>query len=314
MTYSIVAFDPERNEMGVAVASKFLAVGSIVPWVKAEVGAVATQAWANPQYGPEGLRLLEQGYGAEEVVRRLTEQDAEREVRQLGVVDRHGGSASFTGSAAHAWAGGYYEANMAVQGNILAGEAVIQAMVKAFKETTGPLQRRLFAALLAGDEAGGDRRGKQSAAMIVARPQGGYGGLSDIACDLRVDDHPEPVRELGRLLDLHELYLEKTAPEDVLMIDEHLKEELKELLFSLGYWDERSVGGSLDEAGKASKAVGTDGAALGGGIAEVDGENELFYKALLNYHLTENFDERVLSRGKIDRNVLAYMRKVAGRK
>ncbi|MDY0323150.1 MAG: DUF1028 domain-containing protein, partial [Candidatus Carbobacillus sp.] len=233
MTYSIVAFDPMRKEVGVAVASKFLAVGSIVPWVKAGVGAVATQAWANPQYGPDGLRLLEEGYDAEEVVRRLVEHDDEREVRQVGVVDVRGGSATFTGTATHAWAGGYRDTYMAVQGNILAGEGVIDAMVKAFKAAHGSLQRRLFAALLAGDEAGGDRRGKQSAALLVARPQGGYGGISDIACDLRVDDHSEPVRELGRLLDLHELYLEKTAPEDVVEIDASLKKELVHLLRAL---------------------------------------------------------------------------------
>ena len=281
MTYSIVAFDPMRKEVGVAVASKFLAVGSIVPWVKAGVGAVATQAWANPQYGPDGLRLLEEGYDAEEVVRRLVEHDDEREVRQVGVVDVRGGSATFTGTATHAWAGGYRDTYMAVQGNILAGEGVIDAMVKAFKAAHGSLQRRLFAALLAGDEAGGDRRGKQSAALLVARPQGGYGGISDIACDLRVDDHSEPVRELGRLLDLHELYLEKTAPEDVVEIDASLKKELVHLL----------------------RALSTDH-----GLESDPVEDGLFYQALVNYQLTENFDERILQPGKIDRRVLAYMR------
>lgn len=281
MTYSIVAFDPMRKEVGVAVASKFLAVGSIVPWVKAGVGAVATQAWANPQYGPDGLRLLEEGYDAEEVVRRLVEHDDEREVRQVGVVDVRGGSATFTGTATHAWAGGYRDTYMAVQGNILAGEGVIDAMVKAFKAAHGSLQRRLFAALLAGDEAGGDRRGKQSAALLVARPQGGYGGISDIACDLRVDDHSEPVRELGRLLDLHELYLEKTAPEDVVEIDASLKKELVHLL----------------------RALSTDH-----GLESDPVEDGLFYQALVNYQLTENFDERILEPGKIDRRVLAYMR------
>lgn len=281
MTYSIVAFDPMRKEVGVAVASKFLAVGSIVPWVKAGVGAVATQAWANPQYGPDGLRLLEEGYDAEEVVRRLVEHDDEREVRQVGVVDVRGGSATFTGAATHAWAGGYRDTYMAVQGNILAGEGVIDAMVKAFKAAHGSLQRRLFAALLAGDEAGGDRRGKQSAALLVARPQGGYGGVSDIACDLRVDDHSEPVRELGRLLDLHELYLEKTAPEDVVEIDASLKKELVHLLRALS-----------SDHGLESDPV----------------EDRLFHQALVNYQLTENFDERILEPGKIDRRVLEYMR------
>lgn len=284
MTYSIVAFDPMSKEVGVAVASKFLAVGSIVPWVKAGVGAVATQAWANPQYGPDGLRLLEEGYGAEDVVRRLIESDSEREVRQVGIVDVRGGSATFTGSAAHAWAGGYRDTYMAVQGNILAGEGVIEAMVKAFKAARGSLQRRLYAALLAGDAAGGDRRGKQSAALLVARPQGGYGGLIDIACDLRVDDHAEPVHELGRLLDLHELYLEKTAPDDVIEIDPSLKKELIDLLRLLGY------GHDLD------------------GDAVDDG---VFHQALLQYQLTENFDERILDPGKIDRRVLEYMRQTA---
>ena len=199
-TFSIVAADPATGEVGVAVASRFFAVGSVVPYARAGVGAVATQASANGRYGPEGLALLEQGVAPEQVVARLTRADEDPSRRQLGVVSAKGASATYTGPGATAWAGGRAGPNYAVQGNILAGEAVVAAMERAFLDTRGDLSERLLAALLAGDAKGGDARGRQSAALLVARPGGGFGGFNDRFIDLRVDDHAQPLRELARLL------------------------------------------------------------------------------------------------------------------
>ena len=200
-TFSIVAADPEAGEVGVAVASRFFSVGSVVPFAKAGVGAVATQSFANTTYGPRGLELLERGVMAEEVVRVLTRADDGREQRQLGVVAANGVAATYSGSKCNAWAGGRTGPNYAVQGNILAGEAVVAAMEKAFADTKGKtLAERLYAAIVAGDAAGGDARGRQSMALLVARAKGGYGGFTDRAIDLRVDDHADPIVEMGRLL------------------------------------------------------------------------------------------------------------------
>ena len=202
-TFSIVASDPEAGEVGVAVASRFFAVGSVVPFAKAGVGAVATQSFANTTYGPRGLALLERGVTAEEVVRVLARGDDGREQRQLGVVSASGASATYTGTKCNAWAGGRMGPNYAVQGNILAGEAVVEAMERAFLDTKGKtLAERLYAAIVAGDAKGGDARGRQSMAILVARAKGGYGGFSDRAIDLRVDDHAAPIVEMGRLLDI----------------------------------------------------------------------------------------------------------------
>jgi uncharacterized Ntn-hydrolase superfamily protein len=200
-TFSIAAADPESGEVGVAVASRFFAVGSVVPFAKAGVGAVATQSFANTTYGPRGLELLERGVAPDEVVRVLTRGDDDREKRQLGVVAANGTSATYTGSKCNAWAGGRSGPNYAVQGNILAGEAVVAGMESAFLATKGKtLAERLYAAIVAGDKAGGDARGRQSMALLVARAKGGYGGYTDRAIDLRVDDHADPIVEMGRLL------------------------------------------------------------------------------------------------------------------
>ena len=201
-TFSIVARNPETGELGVAVQSKFIAVGSVVPWAKAGVGAIATQAYANPQYGPEGLELLAKGRAADAVVDELTSKDARREIRQLGVVDAKGKAATYTGAKCNAWAGGLAEADVCVQGNILAGEAVPAAMLKAFKEGKGDFGDRLIAALQAGQDAGGDIRGQQSASLLIVREGWGY-GATDRYRDLRVDDHPAPIAELKRIYDLH---------------------------------------------------------------------------------------------------------------
>jgi len=200
-TFSIVAADPEAGEVGVAVASRFFAVGSVVPFAKAGVGAVATQSFANTTYGPRGLELLERGVAADEVVRVLTRGDDGREQRQLGVVAANGVAATYTGTKCNAWAGGRGGPNYAVQGNILAGDAVVAAMERAFLDAKGKtLAERLYVAIVAGDRAGGDARGRQSMALLVARAKGGYGGFTDRAIDLRVDDHADPIVEMGRLL------------------------------------------------------------------------------------------------------------------
>ena len=200
-TFSIAAADPESGEVGVAVASRFFAVGSVVPFAKAGVGAVATQSFANTTYGPRGLDLLERGVAADEVVRVLTRGDDGREQRQLGVVAANGVAATYTGAKCNAWAGGRSGPNYAVQGNILAGEAVVVGMERAFLDAKGKtLAERLYAAIVAGDAAGGDARGRQSMALLVARAKGGYGGFTDRAIDLRVDDHKDPIVEMGRLL------------------------------------------------------------------------------------------------------------------
>ncbi len=220
-TFSIVGRDAETGELGIAVASRFFAVGTVVPWAKAGVGAVATQSYANTAFGWEGLALLEQGATPEETVAILTRNDDNPEKRQFGIVSADGKSATFTGDKCNPWAGGRSGSNYAVQGNILAGEAVVTAMEKAFLETPGTLADRLYAALLAGEKNGGDSRGKQSTALLVVKEGAGYGGYTDRAIDIRVDDHKEPFKELGRLLDFAQmnyawneawtLYLEKQS-------------------------------------------------------------------------------------------------------
>ncbi|MBI3409330.1 MAG: DUF1028 domain-containing protein [Planctomycetes bacterium] len=201
-TFSIVAFDPERNEWGCAVASKVIAVGSMVPFAKARVGAVATQASVNVKHGPDGLDLLAKGMSAQEALDALKESDKNIEVRQLGLIDAKGNAVSFTGKKCITWAGHKTGTNYACQGNLLAGEAVVNDMAKAFEEAKGPLAWKLMAALEAGDKAGGDKRGKQSAAILVVREKGGPNGQNDRAIDLRVDEHKDPIPELARILAL----------------------------------------------------------------------------------------------------------------
>jgi uncharacterized Ntn-hydrolase superfamily protein len=199
-TFSIVGYDPETKEWGVAVASKFLAVGAVVPWVRADAGAVATQSSANTTFGPKGLDLMEKGKSAEEAVKELTDADDGRDRRQLGMVDAKGNPATFTGSKCMPWAGGKTGKHFAAQGNLLAGPEVVDEMAKSFEESKGPLAWRLTDALAAGDKVGGDKRGKQSAAIYVARKGRGYAGLNDRYVDFRVDDHKEPIPELARIL------------------------------------------------------------------------------------------------------------------
>jgi len=210
-TFSIVAFDPETGDLGVAVQSKVFGVGVIVPYVRADVGAVATQARAEPGYGPDGLGLMDDGMPAPFVVERLTMADAGRARRQVGMVDAKGRAAAFTGKDCHTWAGQVLGEHYCCQGNILAGETVVRAMAAAFEDGKGALAERLVAALRAGQRAGGDRRGRQSAALLVARRFGGYRGANDRYLDIRVDDHPRPIEELARLLVKRRAFLPEPA-------------------------------------------------------------------------------------------------------
>jgi uncharacterized Ntn-hydrolase superfamily protein len=238
-TYSIAACDLEAGQWGVATQSKFLAVGSVVPWAAPGVGAVATQAYANPRYGPEGLQLLAEGLTAAEVVARLTEADEGRADRQVGVVDAQGGGATYTGSDCMDWAGGLAGPGFAAQGNILVGEETVAALATTFTATHGrPLAERLIECLAAAQAAGGDRRGQQSAALLVVEQDGGYAGLSNSLVDLRVDDHAQPVTELARLYELHSLLFGKTPRDRWLKVDGELRAELSERLGKLGYTGE----------------------------------------------------------------------------
>lgn len=282
-TFSIVGRDPQTGDLGIAVQSKFLGVGAVVPWVKAGVGAVATQAWANTSYGPRGLDLLAQGRTASEALHELTGADEQSEHRQAGIVDAQGHSATFTGSSCYAWAGGLAGPDFAAQGNILVSEATVRALAETFQQTQGPLWRRLLAALAAGQAAGGDSRGMQSAALVVAREAGGYGGYNDRFIDLRVDDHPSPIQELARLLDMHELYFFKPSPEDLLPLDAPLTTELQTLLSRSGDY-QGPTDGTWDDA---------------------------TYQALERYGARENLEERLAhdpANATIDRKVIEYMR------
>ena len=221
MTFSIVACDLEEQSWGVAVASKFPAVGAVVPWAQAGAGAVATQSFANTSFGPHGLELMSKGISAEETLAKLLSNDKDRELRQVGLVDANGGSVTFTGAGCFPWAGGVAgpstalrTSGYAIQGNILKSKRVVPAMEKTFLKTKGSLPKRLYAALLAGDRAGGDKRGRQSAAIYVVKPNGGYGGFVDRWIDYRVDDHSDPVLRLGELLEMHELYFGKSPEKE----------------------------------------------------------------------------------------------------
>jgi uncharacterized Ntn-hydrolase superfamily protein len=235
-TYSIVACDLDVGQWGVATQSKFLAVGSVVPWADAQVGAVATQSYANPRYGPDGLALLRQGLSAEDVVKRLTEADDGREQRQLGIVDARGRAATFTGSECHDWAGGRTGDGYATQGNILVSAETVDALADTFEATAGkPLAERLLDCLDAAQAAGGDKRGQQSAALLVVEKDAGYAQLSDVVVELRVDDHERPLEELRRIYRLHDALFGSTPKVEWLEVDDALRAELTERLATMGY-------------------------------------------------------------------------------
>lgn len=251
MTFSIVAFDPAEQALGVAVASKFLAVGAAVAWAEAGTGAVATQAFAKIGFGPDGLALMRSGQSAAETLAELLRDDPKAADRQVGIVDARGGAAAHSGASCFDWAGHVIGEGFTCQGNILAGPQVVEAMAAAFRAAVGPLEDRLFAALMAGDQAGGDRRGRQSAAIRVVKPNGGYGGDTDRYLDLRVDDHADPVPELGKLLRMHRLYFGRPDPADLLPIDSALARELQTLVRRLGY-AEADANGQWDAASQAA--------------------------------------------------------------
>ena len=262
-TYSIAACDLDAGQWGVATQSKFLAVGSVVPWAEPRVGAIATQAYANPRYGSEGLGLLREGLSAEEVVQRLTAADEGRDQRQLGVVDREGRSASFTGAECLDWAGGRTGPCYAAQGNILVSAATVDAIAETFESLTGTLAERLLDCLDAAQAAGGDRRGQQSAALLVVEQDGGYAKLSDTIVELRVEDHELPLTELRRLYRLHEALFGETPRDEWLTVDDALANELRQRLAKLGY------DGELEDAlnkwaGNANLEERVDG------VAEID--------------------------------------------
>ena len=277
-TFSIVGVDRAAGEIGIAVASKFLSVGAVVPWVRAGVGAIATQAFANTRFGPEALAGLALGATAPEVARRLVSGDDERDDRQFGIVGVDGSSESFTGARCIDHASGIAGDGFAAQGNCLASAAVVAALAETFRETRGALCDRLLAALRAAQDAGGDKRGQQSAALFVEKPNGGYAGFNDRYVDLRVDDASRPIDELARLLELHKLYYFEAAPEDVLEIDARVGRDLV---------------ANLKRVGVLSADVGTydDRAAA----------------ALVALMHVENLENRVRTDGRIDRRTCEYV-------
>ena len=247
MTFSIVAYDPATRAWGVATQSKFLAVGAVVPWAQAAAGAIATQSYANTTFGPKGLRLMAKGLSAQQTLERLLAADRSREQRQVGIVDRAGEAATFTGTGCHAWAGGLTGQHFAVQGNILARAKVVEAIAAKFETAKGELADRLVAALFAGQRVGGDRRGQQSAAVLIVREKGGYAGFNDRYLDLRVDDDPHPIERLQEILELHHLYFGKPAPKSLVTIDKKIARELQRIAQQAGRY-RGSITGVYDEA------------------------------------------------------------------
>ena len=285
-TFSIVAHDAQHQEWGVAVQSKFLAVGAVVGWARAGVGAVATQSYANLMYGPDGLELMAGGMDADTVIKTLTAPDDDRAMRQVGVVDAQGNAAAFTGDECYDWAGHIVDQGYACQGNILV-PGTVEAMAQRFEEVrgkNGELATWLVEALAAGQEAGGDKRGRQSAAVLVVRQGGGYGGNNDRYLDLRVDDHREPIAELQRLLQLHHLFFQETNPDDLVPLAA-VAGELQLLLQDTGYYE---------------------GAASG----EFDEETRRALRELVG---TENLEERWDGKGDlIDRQVVSFLQEKYG--
>ena len=235
-TFSIVAHDPDEQAWGVGVASKFLAVGSVVPWARAGAGAVATQAFANTSFGPHGLGMMGNGQAAEVVLALLIAEDEGRARRQVGLVDQAGHSATYTGEACKPWAGGYTGSGFAVQGNLLAGSGVVESMAETFERCSGEFPDRLYAALFAGDQAGGDKRGRQSAAILVVKAGSGYGGFNDRWLDYRVDNHPDPVAELGELLRLHRIHNETSPRAEQVPLRGEILQTLQELMTKRGVY------------------------------------------------------------------------------
>jgi uncharacterized Ntn-hydrolase superfamily protein len=311
MTYSIVARDRATGDLGVAVQSRFLSVGSVVPWARAGVGAIATQSYANVAYGPDGLAFLAGGANADDALAALVEADQLRSQRQAGVVDVNGGSASYTGGSCFAWAGGRTGPDYAAQGNILAGAAVVDALADTFEAGVLPFPELLVACLAAADAAGGDRRGRQSAALLIVREGGGYGGGNDRWIDLRVDDHVDPVTELARLLELTHLYLERPTPDELLALDVPLAGELRAHLGRLG-WDPATPGSALYVPMWPDRAEPEEERPCVGEPQPLPvGWTPAWQDRLLAWMAVENLEERTAAPGWIDPRVLACLREAA---
>ena len=278
-TFSIVGFDPDTGEIGIAVQSKFLGVGSVVPWVRAGAGAIALQSWSNTAYAEPALKMMAEGVHPKEIMDALTGPDDMRDVRQVGIVDCKGRSATYSGSKCMDWAGGICGENFAAQGNILVGKATVDALAETFVSSRGDLSSRLTLSLAAGQKAGGDRRGMQSAALYIAKTGGGYGGYNDRYVDIRVDDHSDPITELCRILTLWRLQFFKTKPGNVEEITGEVKDFILDILIKENYY--KGPRGSWDAQ---------------------------MQKAFVAFIHTSNFEEREAAPGRIDREVLDYLR------
>jgi uncharacterized Ntn-hydrolase superfamily protein len=316
MTYSIVALDAATGDLGVATQSKFLAVGAVVPWARAEVGAIATQSFANVRYGPDGLDGLAAGRSATAVLADLVAGDPLREQRQAGIVDRHGDAATFTGRECFAWAGGRTGRGYAAQGNILARAAVVDGIAETFEAGGQPFPELLVACLAAAEAAGGDRRGRESAALYIVRAEGGYGGGNDRLIDLRVDQHDDPVPELARVLQMHRLYLDRPAVEDLLPLDEALAGEVRSLLEGVG----AAPGGRFSGVYQPMWQVRGEAAPAPGNGPEEErpmtgaprdlppGWDSTWQGALADWMAVANLEMRSAAPGWIDPRVLAVLR------
>jgi uncharacterized Ntn-hydrolase superfamily protein len=304
MTFSIVARDPETGDLGIAVASKFLAVGAVVPHARAGVGAVATQSAANVTYGPNGLIMLEDGATAEQAVKQLTDDDEGRAHRQLGIVDAKGRSGTYTGAGCIDWAGGRTAENLACQGNILTGAAVVDALFDTFTAGGAAFPELLLKALKAADGRGGDKRGRESAALLVVRENAGYGGNNDRWIDLRVDDHPAPIDELSRLLELNHLYLDHAAVGDLLPINEELAAEIQHRLEKAGYPAQATA-----TPGGLAEVIESLGLVRNGEPRELPSNWDASWSnALMEWMSVENLEERAAAAGWIDPRVLEFLR------
>ena len=308
MTFSIVALDPATGDLGIAVQSKFLAVGAVVPWARAGVGAVATQSFANVGYGPDGLALMADGAPADDALARLVAADTLRDQRQAGVVDAYGGAATYTGPQCFAWAGGRTGEGFAAQGNILAGAGVVDGLADTFLAGGRTFPELLVACLAAADAAGGDRRGRESAALLVVRAGGGYGGGNDRWMDLRVDHHDDPIGELARLVDLQHLYFDRPAIEDLEPVDEASAAEIRSILESLG----AGPGGRFGAVYAPMSGIVSDDKEprpfVGEPRAFPSNWDIRWQRCLDDWMAVENLEERAAAPGWIDRRVLAVLR------
>lgn len=308
MTYSIVALDPASGDLGVAVQSKFLAVGAVVPWARAGVGAVATQSFANVAFGPVGLQLLANGVGAAEALRRLVAADDLREERQVGVVDPSGGSATHTGRRCLAWAGGRLGDGFAAQGNILAGAGVVDGLADTFLAGGRPFPELLVACLAAAEAAGGDRRGRESAALLVVRAGGGFGGGNDRWVDLRVDHHDDPIGELERLVGLQRLYYEAPDPATLQPLDEALAVEIRGILESMGGGPGGRFGRVYAPMFDVPPAPDPSRPVVGEPRPWPPNWDGLWQRALDDWLDVENLESRIAAPGWIDPRALAALR------